>query len=63
MKIGIPRGLLYTKYHRFAQAFINELGAEAVVSPPTGKAILDEGARLCVDDACLPVKVLHGHAA
>ncbi|MPM28483.1 hypothetical protein SDC9_75009 [bioreactor metagenome] len=63
MKVGVPQGLLYTKYHRFAKTFLEELGAEVVVSPPTGKAILDEGVRCCVDDACLPMKVFHGHVA
>ncbi len=63
MKIGIPRGLLYSKYHAFAKTFLEELGAEIVVSPETGKQILDEGVRLCVDDACLPMKVFHGHVS
>jgi predicted nucleotide-binding protein (sugar kinase/HSP70/actin superfamily) len=63
MKIGIPKGLLYSKYHIFAQAFLTRLGAEIVVSPDTNKQILDEGVKLCVDDACLPIKVFHGHVS
>jgi len=39
-----------------------ELGAEVVPSPPTNKEILNLGSRFCIDDACLPVKVYHGHA-
>lgn len=61
MRIGIPRGLLYPKYHIFAEAFLKELGAEIIVSPATNKKILDKGVRLCVDEACLPMKVFHGH--
>jgi predicted nucleotide-binding protein (sugar kinase/HSP70/actin superfamily) len=61
MKIGIPRGLLYIRYLTFAQAFVEGLGAEAVISPETDKSILDAGVRCCVDDACLPIKVFHGH--
>lgn len=61
MKIGIPRGLLYDHYHPFFIRFFRELGAEPVVSPPTSKVILDAGVLCCVAEACLPVKVFHGH--
>lgn len=63
MKVGIPRGLLYDQYHPFLERFFTELGAELVISPPTNKAILDEGVKCCVDEACLPVKVFHGHVS
>jgi predicted nucleotide-binding protein (sugar kinase/HSP70/actin superfamily) len=63
MKIGIPRGLLYPKYHIFAKAFFKALGAELIISPATNKKILDEGVKLCADEACLPMKVFHGHVA
>ena len=63
MIIGIPQGLLYAKYHVFAKTFMEEIGAKTVVSPSTNKSILDEGVRYCVDEACLPMKVYHGHVA
>jgi predicted nucleotide-binding protein (sugar kinase/HSP70/actin superfamily) len=63
MVIGIPKGLLYYKYHIFIESYLQELGAEIIVSPDTNKDILDEGARYCVDEACLPIKVFHGHVA
>lgn len=63
MTIGIPKGLLYNKYHVFARTFFEELGAEIALSPDTNRAILDSGTQHCVDEACLPVKVFHGHAA
>jgi len=63
MNIGVPRGLLYSKYHVFAETFLEEIGAKIVVSPATNKLILDEGVRYCVDDACLPMKVFHGHVS
>ncbi len=34
-----------------------------VISPGTNKQILDEGVKCCVDDACLPIKVFHGHVS
>jgi predicted nucleotide-binding protein (sugar kinase/HSP70/actin superfamily) len=63
MKVGIPRGLLYHKYHPFIQKFFTELGAEIITSAETNKAILNEGTKYCVDEACLPVKIFHGHVA
>lgn len=63
MKIGIPKGLLYYKYHPFLITFFSELGAEIITSVDTNKEILDEGIKCCVDEACLPIKIFHGHVS
>ncbi|NMM62668.1 2-hydroxyglutaryl-CoA dehydratase [Clostridium sp. P21] len=63
MKIGIPKGLLYCKYHPFINTFFTELGAEVVTSPETNKDILNMGVKYSVDEACLPIKIFHGHTA
>lgn len=63
MKVGIPKGLLYYKYYPFMETFFTELGAEIITSPETNKEILDMGVKYCIDEACLPVKVFHGHVA
>ena len=63
MRVGIPRGLLFEQLHPFFERFFYELGAELVLSPPTNTTVLDEGVKYCVDEACLPIKVFHGHAA
>jgi predicted nucleotide-binding protein (sugar kinase/HSP70/actin superfamily) len=63
MKIGIPKGLLYYKYHPFLQTFFSELGAEIITSADTNKILLNEGVKYCVDEACLPVKIFHGHVS
>lgn len=63
MKVGIPKGLLYYKYYPFVETFFTELGAEIITSPDTNKEILDSGVKYCVDEACLPVKVFHGHVS
>jgi predicted nucleotide-binding protein (sugar kinase/HSP70/actin superfamily) len=60
-KIGIPRALLYYSYFPLWRTFYEELGAEVVVSSNTSKNILDDGLQVTVDEACLPVKVFHGH--
>lgn len=63
MRVGIPKGLLYNKYHPFLITFFKELGAEVVVSENTNKKILDLGVKYAVDEACLPIKIFHGHVA
>jgi predicted nucleotide-binding protein (sugar kinase/HSP70/actin superfamily) len=63
MKIGIPGGLLYYKYEPFIRTFFNELGADTEYSTVSNREILDLGARNCVDEACLPMKIFHGHVA
>jgi len=63
MTVGIPKGLLFHRYHPFFETFFTELGEEIAVSGDTAKDTLDLGAKYCVDDACLPVKVFHGHVA
>ncbi|PJI09625.1 MULTISPECIES: acyl-CoA dehydratase activase-related protein [Clostridium] len=63
MKIGFPKGLLYCDYYPFFNTFFNELGCNVVTSPDTNKNILNLGIKYCVDEACLPIKIFHGHAA
>lgn len=63
MKIGIPKSLLYYRYHPFVETLFTELGAEIIASGDTNKKILDEGVKYCVDEACLPIKIFHGHIA
>lgn len=63
MIVGIPKGLLYYKYYPFLTTFFSELGAEVITSENTNKKILDLGVKFCVDEACLPIKIFHGHAA
>ncbi|WP_328597349.1 acyl-CoA dehydratase activase-related protein [Heliobacterium mobile] len=59
--IGIPRALGYYEYLPLWRAFFECLGCSVVLSPVTNKAILDQGVRASVDEACLPVKLYYGH--
>ncbi len=61
IKIGIPRALLFYEYGPMWITFFNELGAEVIISPKTNKDILNKGTSAAVDDACIPVKLYHGH--
>ncbi|OOB76165.1 hypothetical protein AXF41_12940 [Clostridium haemolyticum] len=40
-----------------------ELGVEFIVSDDTSKIILDNGVKYSVDEACLPIKIFHGHVS
>jgi len=41
--------------------FFTELGFEFVTSQPTNKLILNNGIKEAVTDACIPIKLFHGH--
>lgn len=62
MQIGIPRALGAYPYYPLWKTFLEELKIQTVTSPPTNRKILDLGVAACTDDACLPVKIFHGHA-
>lgn len=61
IKVGIPRGLLYFDYYPFWLEFLKGLDLEVILSPKTNKDMLNSGIACCVDEACLPVKIYHGH--
>jgi len=61
IKVGIPRALLFYEYYPLWISFFEELGAEVVISEKTNKEILDSGVKNTVDEACIPVKIFHGH--
>jgi len=61
MKIGIPKALLYHKYHPLWTTFFTELGAEVVLSSDGTRQSYDSGCRHCLDEICLPIKTYFGH--
>ncbi len=60
-KVGIPRTLAYYTFYPLWKTFLEELGFEVVLSPPTNKKTLDLGVQETVNDACVPIKLYHGH--
>ena len=60
-RVGFPRALLYFDLYPFWQAFFNELGCQVVLSAPTNKAIVHQGAERSVAETCFPTKVNLGH--
>ncbi len=61
LKVGIPGGLYYYKYLPMWKTFFEEIGAEVVTSQESNKSIIDAGVKSCVNEACYPVKLYHGH--
>ncbi|MDW7738444.1 MAG: acyl-CoA dehydratase activase-related protein [Bacillota bacterium] len=60
-KVGIPRALSYYTFYPLWRVFLEKLGTEVVLSSPTNRQILEDGIRETVNDACIPIKVFHGH--
>ena len=61
--VGLPRALLYYKYHVLWKEFFKQLGVQTIVSSPTTKATLECGKKKVIDEACLAVKIFMGHVA
>lgn len=61
MRVGIPRTLSFFTLYPLFKPFFEGLGVEVVVSPASNKALLDEGVKDTVNDACVPIKLFHGH--
>ncbi|MHB8171013.1 MAG: acyl-CoA dehydratase activase-related protein [Thermincolia bacterium] len=61
VRVGIPRSLAYFIFFPFWKTFFQSLDIEVVISPATSKGILDSGVKEAVADACVPIKLFHGH--
>ncbi len=44
-RVGIPRALFFYQYYPLWKTFLEELGAEIIVSGKTTKKILDDGVK------------------
>lgn len=62
VRVGVPRALSYYRYFPLWKTVLEAVGAQVVLSEPTGKELLEKGVRHCVDDICVPVKLYYGHA-
>ena len=59
--IGIPRGMSFYNNYLFWHGFFTALGIKIVLSDPTTKQTMSEGASLVVTETCLPIKIYLGH--
>jgi predicted CoA-substrate-specific enzyme activase len=60
-KIGMPRALLHHELFPLWRAAFEELGCDIVLSDPTNKRIIHQGAEQSVAETCFPMKVGLGH--
>lgn len=61
MRVGIPRTLSFFTFYPLWKSFFESLGLDVVASPQTNKDLMDAGVRETVNDACVPIKLFHGH--
>ena len=59
--IGLPRALLYYRYHDLWKTFFEELGCKVVISEPSNQQILENGIKHSIDETCLSLKLYLGH--
>lgn len=59
--IGIPKALLYYKYHYLWEAYFKALGCEVIYSEKSNKELLKDGISLSQDEMCLSLKLFLGH--
>ncbi|ACB83708.1 acyl-CoA dehydratase activase-related protein [Natranaerobius thermophilus] len=60
-KIGIPRALAYFTFFPLWITFFEQLNMDVMVSSESNKQVLDQGVKETVNDACIPIKIYHGH--
>jgi hypothetical protein len=61
LTIGVPRALDHYAHFPLVRELLVGLGFGCVVSEPTNRAVVDAGTSYTVSDACIPVKIFHGH--
>lgn len=61
IEIGIPRCLGFYELFPFFYRFLTTLGFKPILSEPTNRKIIENGAEVSVADTCLPIKVALGH--
>lgn len=61
MTIGLPKAMLYYRYHVLWETFFGALGIDTVVSGETNRKIMQDGINFSIDESCLPSKIFMGH--
>lgn len=59
--VGIPRTMYFYDRFPFWCTYLQELGYNVTVSPPTDARIAAHGEELAIAQPCFPVQVAHGH--
>jgi predicted CoA-substrate-specific enzyme activase len=59
--VGIPRAMFFYDRFPFWCTYLQELGYNVAVSPPTDRCIAANGEELAIAQPCFPIQVAHGH--
>jgi predicted CoA-substrate-specific enzyme activase len=59
--VGIPRAMFFYDRFPFWCTYLQELGYNVAVSPPTDGRIAADGEELAIAQPCFPVQAAHGH--
>jgi predicted CoA-substrate-specific enzyme activase len=59
--VGIPRAMFFYDRFPFWSTYLQELGYNVAVSPPTDGRIAANGEELAIAQPCFPIQVAHGH--
>jgi predicted CoA-substrate-specific enzyme activase len=59
--VGIPRAMFFYERFPFWSTYLQELGYNVAVSPPTDGSIAANGEELAIAQPCFPIQVAHGH--
>lgn len=62
-EIGVPGNLYYHMYKPFIDTFTDVAGIHCRYSLKSSREILDRGNKVCIDEACLPIKLFAGHCS
>ena len=63
LTVGVPRALGMYDYAPLIIGFLNALGVRVKLSSKTNRGTVEQAIQLSYTDSCLPIKLLHGHAA
>jgi len=61
--VGVPRALGMYDFAPLVINFLNTLGVKVKLSNKTNRGTVEQAIQLSYTDSCLPIKLLHGHAA
>ncbi|HEX6804089.1 MAG TPA: acyl-CoA dehydratase activase [Terriglobales bacterium] len=59
--VGIPRAMFFFDRFPFWCTYLQELGYNVALSPPTDGRTAAEGEELAIAQPCFPIQVAHGH--
>ena len=63
LRVGIPRSILHHEFGGVIARFLDDLGIDVILSPPTTQEIFQAGKRVVIDELCFPIKIFAGHVA